>query len=301
MFCKDTQDRVIEKFVHFSGHLDRAIDNECLIDYFGIYIPINLAKYLQGRGGGKIVNPPYPDDSIRAGYIEYLAVVDSILDAQKYYQMSEIGASYAPFSAVAGYLALKHGIEKIALRPVEASFEAKKIINENLNANNLLNDHIDVKIIQAAVVGEFKSCYFPANDPTIDNGGAAQDDWSELDYRGAAVPLRKVKGIPLSFVIDSFAFPSPIDLLHVDIQGSEIDALPKEIDKLNAKVKRILVGTHSRLIEGRLLELFHAAGWELLAEQSCEFVYRNELSSFVGMTIVDGNQYWMNPLLAEYV
>ncbi len=89
----------------------------------------------------------------------------------------------------------------------------------------------------------------------------------------------------------------PMDLLHIDIQGLEHDVLAGSIELLNQRVRAIFVGTHSRKIEGLLIDLFHANGWRLERERPAKFVYEPTRPDVVGWTTRDGGQYWINPRL----
>ena len=59
----------------------------------------------------------------------------------------------------------------------------------------------------------------------------------------------------------------------------------------------MLIGTHSRQLEARLLTQLHGAGWILEAEKPCQFHYKGGNESFEAMTLVDGVQCWVNPKL----
>ena len=288
---------IIGMFEEYEGFSSIPAKDDCIVDYFGIYVPICYAKYLETRAGTKVKEPPFPGDSIRAGFIEYLALVESIRDCEDVYQMAEVGASYAPFSVIGAKLALRKNVRIVVLRPVEASRQGVDSIQGNFSENNLLNENVDLQVIQAAVVGEYRDVYFPDVDCTVDNGAAPQDQVTKHDLRGAELPMVKVKGIPLSFVIESFPYNQSIDLLHIDIQGSEYLSLPLDIKILSSRVKRVMLATHSRQIEGRMMEIFHQNGWELIAEEPCIFIYRRDLNSMEGMTIKDGSQYWINKAL----
>ena len=54
-----------------------------------------------------------------------------------------------------------------------------------------------------------------------------------------------------------------VDLLDVDIQGSEADTLEPAAGVLAGKVKRVCIGTHSPDNERRLREPFQRAGLAL--------------------------------------
>ena len=299
MFCIYDENQIKSLFEEHSGWQSIAVDGDSIVDYFGVRIPVRYTEYLSGRVGTRIENPPFPDDSFRASFIEYLAIVESIRDSGRVYQMAEIGASYAPFSAICAKLALRKGVEKVVLRPVEASLSGKESIRRNFTINGLVDESIDMRIILAAVVDKYKDVYFPDVDCTKDNGAAPQDEFSNRDIRGAAIPMSKVRGIPLSFVIASFPFGDPIDLLHIDIQGFEKIALPPIMSVLNERVKRVMLATHSRSIEGKMMDLFHEAGWTLVAEEPCDFKYRKDISVMEGMTVKDGSQYWINELMVR--
>jgi hypothetical protein len=52
----------------------------------------------------------------------------------------------------------------------------------------------------------------------------------------------------------------------------------------------MIIGTHSRSIEGKLFEFFQKLGWTLKAERPLVGAIRE--GNFV--TVVDGVQYWKN-------
>lgn len=51
-----------------------------------------------------------------------------------------------------------------------------------------------------------------------------------------------------------------VDILHSDIQGAESEVFHHAISLLNERVRRVVVGTHTRKIEGELMDLFSANG-----------------------------------------
>ena len=84
-----------------------------------------------------------------------------------------------------------------------------------------------------------------------------------------------------------------IDLLHVDIQGGEADLVADTLPTLNEKVAFVLIGTHSRQIEGRLFTTFFQAGWWLEIERPAVI---DVLNGGV-LNRIDGVQGWRNPRL----
>jgi hypothetical protein len=84
-----------------------------------------------------------------------------------------------------------------------------------------------------------------------------------------------------------------IDLLHIDIQGGEADFIASCLAVMDSKVGYLVVGTHSRQIEGRIMDTLFGAKWKLEIERPA-IVSRSGASPVV---TVDGVQGWRNPRL----
>ena len=100
--------------------------------------------------------------------------------------------------------------------------------------------------------------------------------------------------IPLETLIGAHA---RIDLLHIDIQGGEADLIADCLELLAAKVAYILVGTHSRQIEGRIAGMLLEGGWILEIERPAIL----SLAATYPVVTVDGVQGWRNPALDHSV
>lgn len=93
--------------------------------------------------------------------------------------------------------------------------------------------------------------------------------------------------VPLSEAIGE---RQKIDLLHMDIQGGEADLVAATLDLLSERVAYIVIGTHSRQLEGRLMDLLIGAGWALEVERPAIF----SLPNGTPQIDVDGVQAWRN-------
>ena len=60
----------------------------------------------------------------------------------------------------------------------------------------------------------------------------------------------------------------------MDIQGAELEFVRGNFDEISKLVKRVLIGTHSRYLEGALQEHFLSRGWALEMDRPaiCELV-----------------------------
>jgi FkbM family methyltransferase len=81
-----------------------------------------------------------------------------------------------------------------------------------------------------------------------------------------------------------------VDLIHVDIQGDEYKVISSAADVLKEKVKRLVIGTHSRTIELQIRDELTHRDWELESEEVCIFRRRWGMNRLWR----DGCQVWRN-------
>ena len=90
-----------------------------------------------------------------------------------------------------------------------------------------------------------------------------------------------------------------VDFVHVDVQGAELELLSDRSEWFDANVRACMVATHSRPIEGALVELLFSRGWELHREKPCRVDWGKLECELAGRTTVDGSQYWRNTRTLE--
>jgi FkbM family methyltransferase len=135
---------------------------------------------------------------------------------------------------------------------------------------------------------------FPAQENAGKNWGLEPIfDASILDIAKAKL-TGKYKELPMVSLQKASSTCSRVDLLHIDIQGSEADLIRDCLPLLNEKVAYIVVGTHAREIEGRILASLRTAGWMLEIERPAIL----SLANGVPQVAVDGVQGWRNPHLS---
>jgi len=267
-----------------------------ITDFLGAKTATAYLPWAAHLDGGSLTDVPVPDDGLRAEAIEYFALLTSLERSRDdSFVVIELGASYAPWACAAGLLARRLGKKSIVLRAVEASSYFHKLIDKNFLANGLGEGGdrgLQTRAIRAAVAEKPGTMFFPVVSSAFDNGSAAAASAPEKDYVGRSIEHEEVPVVTLNDVFEGLTV---IDLVHCDIQGAEVDVLVPHVELLNSLVKHLFVGTHSRKIEGILLECLHANGWRLLRERPTKFVHRPELPSLTGMTTRDGGQFWVNP------
>jgi FkbM family methyltransferase len=221
-----------------------------------------------------------------------VGTVLSVLDASDFLTVVELGAGWAPWLAVSSRVAAKHKVNRVRLLGLEGSSAHAEFMRQHFKNNDIPLD--ENRLVHGIAGARDGTAEFPvADDPSADWGqaaffGEAAGNTNRIDYRGFKVA--KTETVPV-YAIDTFlADEKLINLMHVDIQGAEADVIPAALDTLNKKVKAMVIGTHTRQIEGLLAATLTEAGWTLCREQACSLSLGTNSVSYQA----DGCQFWRN-------
>ena len=110
------------------------------------------------------------------------------------------------------------------------------------------------------------------------------------DERAAAVTSGKFDELPTISLETSSEVARGSTSLHLDIQGGEADLVESCGPLLDAHAPTLVIGTHSREIEGRLFRGLLGRHWRLEIERPAIL----DLSREAPTTVVDGVQGWRN-------
>jgi FkbM family methyltransferase len=239
-------------------------------DFLGVktrtsYVP--LPDYVNGH----VFGYPSPDERFLHSVEEWAGVLRSVLEASSKLVALELGAGWGPWIVAAGVAAKQRDISDIHLIGVEAFAEHAAYMSQHIADNSLLDT--DHQVIQAMV---------GVTEGTTDYAGS--------NFRGQATTSGSVPLVSLTKLIAPY---DRVDIGHCDIQGAEGDVLPSALPQMSRNVRRVVVGTHSRLIEDRLFVAFQAEGWKAEAEAACAF----KISEGSLTLVDDGVQVWSNPRL----
>ncbi len=247
---------------------------------------------------------PFPDDGFHAEAIEYVAMADAMGRARgrKSFCSVEIGAGWGPWVVACGVIARREGARNIHLVGVEASAERFELMRRHVQANDFplpgqgqedaTRDGASVRLFRGAIWVNDGSIWFPESD-VADMGPAVSEHDAGVDYRGTRarhteVPCRRMETL--------LADRDRVDFMHIDIQGAEFDVINTSIDWINTHVAALMIATHSRVIEGRMIDLLMSRGWRLHREKPCQVNWAKDCE-LAGRTWADGSQYWINPAL----
>lgn len=227
---------------------------------------------------GSTLNPPLHDAP------EWVGTLRAINDASGSFTVVELGAGWAPWLVAGQKLADRKGITDVHLMGVEGDQGHMAFMEQNFIDNGI--DPAKHRLIYGVVGAKDGIARFPDISASESDYGSA----AVYDDGDSSRPMIEVPCFSLNGLLDSL--PYHVDLIHCDIQGSEADVMAATADLLDKKVRRVVVGTHSRTVEGLLIDQFSAMGWKLEHESVC--AYRQEDSGTMALSL-DGVQVWRNP------
>jgi FkbM family methyltransferase len=247
-------------------------------DFVGTRMRIGVASFTSAMSGVVFDRIPLPGD-FRVEAVEWIGALKAIEGSGSHFVAIELGAGWGPWIVSSGHVARRLG-KTVHLYAVEADPGKVPNIAQHLIDNGFApKDHV----IFGGIAGPTDGfAYFPVIDAVGHWGG-------EAVY--GEPPARDYHRLPSISLRTLMKDEEAVDFLHIDIQGAEFDVVKGSLDALCAKVKWIVIGTHSRSIEGRLLDLLLHANWSLENERPCRCSY----SAGRPQIIVDGTQVWKNP------
>jgi FkbM family methyltransferase len=264
----------------FASYVTAESRSGYTVSYLNVATDTRFANWPEGVGGILDVCS-YPES-----FLEESAVLTSVLDAGPVFRMMELGAGWGRW-AVMGAAAAKLIGKDANLICVEGEKTHFKWMEQHFIDNGL--NPKQHKLIEGVVHKKAGEVTFQVFSEGHDN--SPDNHYGQyINENAASHNSVRVKAITLNSLL---AGSEDIDLIDMDIQGSEFDVLAA-CDKtlLNGTVKRIYIGTHSRSIEKSLSKLFNNLGWVNILDFKSNSSYSTELGT---MSFQDGIQFWVNP------
>ena len=248
---------------------------------------------------GTVMNLPIPADLFET--IEWIGLLKSIegarARARRHIVAMEVGAGWGPWLVHAANAARRVGILDFHLCGIEADPGRFEMMKQHFRDNNLEPADHDL-VLGAVGVTPGKARWPVIADPSNSGGARPVRDGmaSDLAYmRGLPGPTRSVDVIAFG---DLLRRRNRWDFVHVDIQGWELEICQAFSKDLREHVAWLVIGTHSRKIDGDLLQLMFDDGWICENEKPSRFEFNGSRQNLEAMTTIDGAQVWQNPDLA---
>ena len=230
--------------------------------------------------------------------LEWLGTLRSVLEADERFTALELGAGWAPWCAIAHRGARMRGIPDIRVVAVEGEAGHIRFIHEHFRDNGVPAEA--ARVLHGVAGPRDGFAEFPRQRrASSDYGGAAAfgnapGERAGLDYfvglRGEN--LAEIERLPCHSLSTLLAPHDRVDLVHCDVQGAEEEVFAAGLEAANAKVRRVVVGTHSFALDRALVALFARAGWACEGLFACEM---QEQAAGPAVTVKDGCQVWRNP------
>jgi FkbM family methyltransferase len=298
-------------FSHFRPYTGELPPN-CDLDFLGTLVPpefiqglVPLIPYTRQVEGFYAYN----DEE----YFEWVDLLESVVAASGTYTMIDLGAGYGRWSVRAAY-AMKHFNPKLRCRLIAVEAEPTVYGWMRKHFANHGVSRWQRKLIHGAVSEQPGKVHFYVGGPRGSRFDRPPSAWygqfltkdydlrnqirKDGKYAGSNVYLHssgwrsiRVPGVSLRTILKKL---DRVDLIDLDIEGQELVTLTAAVDGLDAKVKRLHIGTHSAEIEAGLKQLLSDHGWRCLA---CYPLLTTSETPFGAISFENGVQSWVNPRL----
>lgn len=287
-------------FFHYNASFDAidvmrqhaACDVEPHPDYVTNFLGVKVSPlYFPGILDGKAgtVEPIPIPANWHADIAEWAGALRAVDTAVDTFRIVELGCGWGCWLNNTGAAARRRGL-KVELIGIEGDEGHVGFANEALAANGFSPDQY--RVIHGVAAPKRSKALFPvADNPGATWGSEPIFDASEELAAEASRTghYQVLDALPLSDISKN----RPIDLLHIDIQGGEADFIRENFEDIDRLVRHVLVGTHSRVIEGEIISHMIDHRWMLEIERPCIFGIEEGWPTIQ----VDGVQGWRNPKL----
>jgi FkbM family methyltransferase len=266
-----------------------------VIDFLGAKTRIALLYDEVAALDGCVLEPPVPGD-FHAEAVEWLGLLKTVRSARDRYTAMEWGAGWAPWLVAGAVAARLVGIAASRLYGVETDPDHVASMRQHFLDNDL--DPSAHVLLQAAVGPQKGVARWPRYPDARNMWGARplrHGSREDVNYHNPATD--EFLDIEVLNASELLLKEPTWDMLHIDIQGWEGAVCRSCIEQMTERVKWVIIGVHSRVLDADLLCLFHRAGWILEHEKPTRFRFAPNQDSFESMVTADGTQVWRNPHL----
>ena len=228
-------------------------------------------------------------------YFQWIDLVESVETAQESFGMIELGAGYGRWLVNAALALRQMNQSKFKLIGVEAEPTHFSWMKQHFLDNAV--DESGYRLIEAAVGADDGRAAFLTGDPSHWYG---QSTWPPETR--TVIPLRlklafalirgRIKTVNMVSLNTLLQTADMVDLIDLDVQGSELRVLAPAMKAVDLKVRRIHIGTHTTAAESGLRTLFQDLGWKSMFDfpsGSCSPTLWGNIA------FQDGVQSWINP------
>lgn len=269
-----------------------------ITNYLGVPTNVSYLGHLRGSPGF-VEGIPISGD-FHSSVSEWIAGLRGVELSGDDFVVVELGAGWGPWMVNLCRAAQIKGAKRTFAIGCEADELHCKFIFEHFLDNGFTDR--EYKVYQGAIGPEKGVALFPVSEDSANDWGmrpifcATEEEAKAItsnpqvhaDYRGHR--FQRFHRVPCYALPDVVSGVEHVDVLHIDIQGGEYELLRHNLDLVTRMVGYLVIGTHSRPIEGELMVLLANAGWKLEVEEPCAFDIHDPNFS----PQIDGTQGWRN-------
>jgi FkbM family methyltransferase len=258
-------------------------------NYLGCLIDPKFYPHILSNMAGSVEGPPIPANW-HADMAEWAAALRAVELSSDTFTVIELGCGWGCWLVNTG-TAARHLGRTVRLIGVEADHDHVAFAQEACALNGFEPSQLELH----RGVASFRSgeALFPRQAQGGESWGLQARYFTTAEEREALMATGLYDPLTLVPLADLVQATGRVDLLHVDIQGDEADLIETTVATLTERVAYIVIGTHSRQIEGRLMDVLLRHGWQIEVERPCI----SRIESGRPQTTVDGVQGWRNPAL----
>lgn len=266
------------------------------VNYLGVATRTDYIRRLSHMSG-RVEAVPIPSNC-HAEMVEWAAALRAVELASGSFTVVELGAGWGCWMVNTAVAAKRLGLRVTAIG-VEGDEGHLACICSHCMENGIEQHEYST---QQVVAGSKPGlALFPKMEDSSHSYGQEPkffDTQSQMEAFLASTTGEKYSSVPVSTLEQITHSVDRVDLLHIDIQGGELELIAQSLPLLERKVAYMVIGTHSRAIDAGLLEILKSAGWKLEFEKPTTFTVaaNGDLA-----TTMDGTQGWRNPKLAARI
>lgn len=260
-----------------------------IVNFLGVAMNVAFMPMLKDRAG-QVEGLPIPANW-HADMAEFAGALRAVDLTRDRFTMIELGCGWGCWMVNTGVAAKRRGL-RIRLIGVEGDPGHIGFAKEALETNQI--SAVSYTLLHGIAGASTGVALFPRQDKAGKHWGLEPKFDLAPEEHQEQLATGRYQELPVIALDDIIANERRISLLHMDIQGGEAGLVRDCIRTLTDKVVYLVIGTHSREIEGQLMRLLLNAGWTLEIERPSIFT----ITANGPMTTVDGVQAWRNSRLA---
>ena len=269
---------------------DRTAKTGHVVNFMNVAMNVSFMPFLADHAG-RVEDLPIPANW-HADMAEFAAALRAVDLARGRFAMIELGCGWGCWMNNTGVAAKRRGLP-VHVIGVEGDEGHIAFAHEAL-ATNGFEPH-EYTLHRGIAGARPGVALFPKQERAGEAWGLEAMFDVSPDVRAKKLATGNYDELPIQGLETLIGDRKKIDLLHIDIQGAEADFVHGCLPILRDRVGYIVIGTHSRQIEGRLMSDLLPAGWILEIERPAILA----MSGSGPVVTVDGVQGWRNPSLTR--